>query len=163
VPYSRSRPLFGRELKAEEKCVQGTLVIGLTESDLDVLDVFEGDVCLLVSQICVPKLILSRKEYVRERVAVHPLESLAGLSSEPSTFTAESLIMAAPPSELAGPVEAQTYVYNSLSDLKAELWSFDGFVKNNAWKWVGSEGNREVYTEVDRRRGVPCDVSHHAV
>ena len=81
---------------------------------------------------------------------------MAGLS-DASTIKAESLVPAVPPSlpasfELA-PVEAETYVYVSLSDLKADLWSFEDFVKNNAWKWVGSEreGNL-LFTEVDRRR-----------
>jgi len=148
LPYRKSQALFGRELEVEERCVRGTLVVGLSASDLDLLDVFEGN------------------EYKRERVGVHPLEPLAALTSF-STSTAESLVPATPsplpaPSDLAATVEAETYVYCSPSGLKAELWSFDDFVRNNAWKWVGSTEDREVYTEVDRRRGVPRDVSQVA-
>jgi len=103
--------------------------------DLDVLDVFEGD------------------EYVRERVVVHPLEPFSSLSaSETSALTM------APAAELAAPVEAEAYVYSCLSDLEAELWSFDNFVKNNAWKWVGNRADRQVYAEIDRWR-VSRDVS----
>jgi hypothetical protein len=40
--------------------------------------------------------------------------------------------------ELAEPIEAQTYVWClEDSDLEKELWSFDEFVKKNAWKWIG--------------------------
>jgi hypothetical protein len=110
---------------------------------------------------------LSRKEYIRQRVVVHPLEQFTGLSPESQIFKAESLIPAVLPplpstSDLAAAVEVETYVYGALSDLKAELWSFDDFVKNNAWKWFGSEERRDVYSEVDRRRGIPRDMSHSA-
>jgi hypothetical protein len=122
LPYSRSKLLLGRDLDAEERCVRGTLVVGLSNSDLDALDVFEGD------------------EYVRQSVIVYPLEPLASLS-ESSAFQAESLDSAAPPPapapfQLADPVEAESYIYDSLSHLKADLWSFDDFLKNKAWKWV---------------------------
>jgi hypothetical protein len=57
-------------------------------------------------------------------------------------------------SELAEPIEAQTYVW-CLEDskLEKELWSFDEFVKTNARKWIdkGAHGN-EDYAEVDEAR-----------
>ena len=36
--------LFDRELTQEERSVRGTLVRGLTKSDMAALDLFEGDV-----------------------------------------------------------------------------------------------------------------------
>jgi hypothetical protein len=36
--------MFGRDLNTEENSVRGTLVTGLTKRDIDLLDVFEGDV-----------------------------------------------------------------------------------------------------------------------
>ena len=47
LPYSRSRVLFvfeDGELPPEERTVRGTLVRGLTASDVALLDVFESDV-----------------------------------------------------------------------------------------------------------------------
>ncbi|TFK75220.1 hypothetical protein BDN72DRAFT_832572 [Pluteus cervinus] len=44
VPYSRGKTLFERDLELEERCVRGTLVVGLTEADLRYLDMFEGSV-----------------------------------------------------------------------------------------------------------------------
>ncbi|PCH42564.1 hypothetical protein WOLCODRAFT_102363 [Wolfiporia cocos MD-104 SS10] len=47
VPYSKSRQLFGetgRDLTPEERTVRGTLVTGLSKEDIELLDIFEGDV-----------------------------------------------------------------------------------------------------------------------
>jgi hypothetical protein len=38
--------MFGRDLNTEENSVRGTLVTGLTKRDIDLLDVFEGGVCI---------------------------------------------------------------------------------------------------------------------
>lgn len=40
-----------------------------------------------------------------------------------------------------------------MQQLAPRLWSFDDFVNNSAWKWVGvgASGNTE-YKEVDKRR-----------
>ena len=35
---------MGRPLSEDEACVRGTVVKGLTESDMQLLDTFEGDV-----------------------------------------------------------------------------------------------------------------------
>ena len=53
--------------------------------------------------------------------------------------------------ELAPPIPAQTYVWCSKdSYLKKELWSFDEFVRNNAYKWIGREAeSSKEYEEVD--------------
>lgn len=55
------------------------------------------------------------------------------------------------PSELANPVEVNTYVWClPSSELRAQLWTFEEFVKFNAWKWVGPTNNK-YFDEVDRR------------
>ena len=36
--------------------------------------------------------------------------------------------------------------------LEAELWSYEDFVRENAWKWVGRSAHDDHYAEVDRRR-----------
>ncbi|CDO74958.1 hypothetical protein BN946_scf184945.g30 [Trametes cinnabarina] len=54
---------------------------------------------------------------------------------------------------LPSPISAETYIYaGSISDLSPELWSYDDFVRENAWKWVGTGERDEYYAEVDRRR-----------
>lgn len=52
IPYSKSKSLFNRELSPEDKSVRGSLVTGLSESDVQLLDVFEGDVRPLPSPTC---------------------------------------------------------------------------------------------------------------
>jgi hypothetical protein len=43
VPSERSKAVLGRELTSEENSIRGTLVSGLTEEDVALLDAFEGD------------------------------------------------------------------------------------------------------------------------
>jgi hypothetical protein len=39
------------------------------------------------------------------------------------------------------------------SYLEKELWSFDEFVKNNAYRWIGPEAeSSEEYEEVDKTK-----------
>lgn len=45
LPYSKSRSLFSSDLDREDRCVRGSLVTGLSELDVKVLDEFEGAVC----------------------------------------------------------------------------------------------------------------------
>lgn len=54
--------------------------------------------------------------------------------------------------ELAQPIPAQTYVWCSKdSYLEKELWSFEEFARNNAYKWIGPEAeNSGDYEEVDK-------------
>ncbi len=47
LPCERSKALLGRKLTPEENCTRGTLVTGLTNQDIMLLDVFEGHVRLL--------------------------------------------------------------------------------------------------------------------
>jgi len=39
--------MFGRDLSTEENSVRGTLVTGLTQADIELLDIFEGNVLRL--------------------------------------------------------------------------------------------------------------------
>ncbi|KAG1743432.1 hypothetical protein EDB19DRAFT_1698454 [Suillus lakei] len=130
LPYSQSREMFDHDLNSEEKSVRGCLVTGLSEEDVRLLDVFEGN------------------QYTREVVSIHPLGPLANIRDIPP-IEAKSLVPTTPPpiptlSELANPVEAATY-----------LWTFEEFVKLNAWKWIGSGStDNKDYDEVDRRRAM---------
>lgn len=116
LPVSRGRALFNRDLTREECCVRGTVVKGLTTQDVELLDIFEGS------------------EYTRESVRVHPLGSFKDVS----TYTIDDALVPSQPSsssERPPAVDAETYIYVKAFNLKSELWSFDDFVKNNAWKW----------------------------
>ncbi|KAG2035248.1 hypothetical protein BDR03DRAFT_993460 [Suillus americanus] len=139
LPYSQSRAMFDRDLNSEEKSVRGCLVTGLSDEDVRLLDVFEGD------------------QYTRELISVYPLGPLANIRDIPP----KSLVPTTPPSmpmlsELANHIEAATYVWCfPSSDLRAQLWTFEEFVKLNAWKWIGSGStDNKDYDEVDRRRAM---------
>ncbi|KAH9071188.1 hypothetical protein EDB83DRAFT_2550809 [Lactarius deliciosus] len=82
--------------------------------------------------------------YVRLQVLVHPLGPFAPVPVDTTTSGAveDSLFMADfPPlpaaNKLAQAVPAQTYVW-CLRDsyLDKEMWSFDEFVRRNAWKFI---------------------------
>ncbi|KAH7925495.1 hypothetical protein BV22DRAFT_1088955 [Leucogyrophana mollusca] len=140
VPYSKSRAMFDHDLGLEERSVRGSLVTGLSTEDMRLLDVFEGN------------------EYTRESVSVHPLGPLVNLREIPPVDMLALVPVDPPPvptpSELGSPVEASTYVWcRPLDELRSQLWTFEEFVKYNAWKWVGagSAGNAD-YHEVDKRR-----------
>ncbi|KZP11022.1 hypothetical protein FIBSPDRAFT_195475 [Athelia psychrophila] len=140
IPYSKSKSLFNRELSPEDKSVRGSLVTGLSESDVQLLDVFEGD-------------------YTRDLVPVHPISPYSTLAPHPpGAHQNQSIPAAVPhthsPSTLPRPILAHTYVWcQPVQQLAPRLWSFDDFVNNSAWKWVGvgASGNTE-YKEVDKRR-----------
>ncbi|PIL35653.1 hypothetical protein GSI_02383 [Ganoderma sinense ZZ0214-1] len=161
LPHERSRELFAEagheEPPADQRNVRGTLVTGLNDKDIALLDLFEGD------------------EYTRESVLVHPLGPFTALSSTPVPRTTTPSVGAAsiplsqsttnaylvpltapelPPLDLLPPpLPAQTYIYaGPLSDLSPELWSYEDFVRENAWKWVGRGTVDDNYAEVDRRR-----------
>ncbi|KAJ7494766.1 hypothetical protein B0H11DRAFT_1857826 [Mycena galericulata] len=133
IPYSEGRSLFKHEIDREACSVRGTMVTGLSKSDIALLDLFEGS------------------EYDRKAVQVHPLSGLVNLSSytmptgTPSPLPSDS--------DLRDPVEVETYVYGDISGLMPEIWDFDDFVQKNAWKWYGyGSRNNPEYTEVDRRQ-----------
>ncbi|THU96044.1 hypothetical protein K435DRAFT_778746 [Dendrothele bispora CBS 962.96] len=119
LPYEKARHLFEQDLNDEEKCVRGTLVSGLTKKDIRFLDKFEGSL------------------YVRVEVDVHPLGPFSDLSHYSSQNDA-SIIPSDPeplPSVLTSSVKAQTYVFLDSSEVEAELWSFEDFVRNHSSNW----------------------------
>ncbi|KAF5367492.1 hypothetical protein D9758_003740 [Tetrapyrgos nigripes] len=139
VPFERGRKLFDRELDQDERSVRGTLVTGLTEGDLDYLDQFEGS------------------EYNRVRVDVHPLGELLDISNhsieDDSTYLPPVPPPIRNPDDLSRPVQADTYVYIDSFNLEPKLWSFEDFVRHNAWRWHGKEAGRNPdIAEIDRRK-----------
>ncbi|KAH8100760.1 hypothetical protein BXZ70DRAFT_906950 [Cristinia sonorae] len=133
VPTHNSQSIFQRPLTQDENSVRGILVTGLTDEDIRLLDIFEGD------------------EYTRETVSVHPLVSAEPLNSDnvivPRTTPSLPPLDALPPA-----VTAQTYVWvDSLDHLEPAIWEYSDFVKDSAWKWVGKSDSEE-YVEVDKRR-----------
>ena len=44
LPYERSKHLFDHELSEDERSVRGNVVVGLSDRDVELLDVFEGNV-----------------------------------------------------------------------------------------------------------------------
>lgn len=56
IPFEEARPLIGKDLPREEKCVRGNLVYGLSQVEQDLLDVFEGDVSHLPEWPTVPNI-----------------------------------------------------------------------------------------------------------
>jgi hypothetical protein len=57
---------------------------------------------------------------------------------------------------LAPAVRADTYVWaQPTSELRPEIWSYETFVRENAWKWVGDgAADNEDYMEVEERRAM---------
>ncbi|KAL1744470.1 hypothetical protein HDZ31DRAFT_38597 [Schizophyllum fasciatum] len=137
VSYEKGHTLFDRELNAEERCVRGTLVRGLTARDIARLDAFEGE------------------EYIRQELSVHPLTAFAPVRSDGEISGELNTIPSMPPhlpDSLAEPVLAHTYVWLvDISRLEAELWSYADFVKHNAWKWYG-DGTEVAEEELSERR-----------
>ena len=130
------------------------------------LDAFEGNVRLSLYSILSSRLTTClcaiKQQYVRKEVRVHPLGQLtaipsdAAVSSSEVTVVENSLTPAALPlipsaDELAQPISAQTYVWCSKdSYLEKELWSFEEFVRNNAYRWIDPEAESSgEYEEVD--------------
>ena len=56
IPYEKSRQLVGKDLPPADRTVRGTLVRGLNDSDVRLLDTFEGDVSLLSSMKPNPRI-----------------------------------------------------------------------------------------------------------
>ncbi|KAG6862559.1 hypothetical protein C0995_000107 [Termitomyces sp. Mi166 len=122
VPYEQTRVLIGHDLPLEDRSVRGTLVIGLSQKDLELLDIFEGE------------------DYDRRGVNVHPLSTFVKLSEYP--LDDKTLIPSKPPAlpaTLAPAFRTDTYVYNVYSRLEPDLWSFEDFVTKNARKWYNKQ------------------------
>ena len=133
---------------------------GLSEKDVQLLDIFEGDVSDVVRFETSPQGNPCLQQYTREVVSVHPLGSLTNIRDIPP-IEAESLVPPTPPpipalASLTSTAEVETYVWClSPSELRATLWTFEEFVKHNAWKWLGAgAANNKDYDEVDRRKAM---------
>lgn len=50
------------------------------------------------------------------------------------------------------------------SHVESKLWSYETFVKENAYKWIGEEASaeNEDYLEVDKRRGMNGNITRSA-
>ena len=128
--------MFSRDLTREERSVRGSLVMGLSDGDVRRLDVFEGGVSIKPLQTRAQGLrecFVVIKEYRRKQVLVYPLGPPVALDDIESTVPPPI----PPPNGLLSPLEVNTYVWCSyLSELHPTLWSFEEFVKENAWKWI---------------------------
>ena len=53
-------------------------------------------------------------------------------------------------------VKAHAYVWNKPPEetLDSAIWSYDAFVEDNLYKWVGSGADRSAYIDVDIARGL---------
>ncbi|KIJ54490.1 hypothetical protein M422DRAFT_240557 [Sphaerobolus stellatus SS14] len=134
VPYDQAKSLFNRDLTQDEKSVRGTVVQGLTEEDVRLLDIFEGD------------------EYTSETVSVSPLAPFTPLLDSVGTLVAHSEPLPA----LREFTTVQTYIWaDRLDRLVPEVWSFDVFVKEKLWRWVGKgSADNQDFTIVDERRAL---------
>lgn len=87
---------------------------------------------------------------------MHPLASLQSLNAPSINVVSTSAAPLPSSTELSEPVEANTYIWIvQLSDLEPELWSYEVFVKDSAWKWVDAgedDTTDKYYTEVNRRQ-----------
>lgn len=78
-----------------------------------------------------------------------PLEPLNTPSESVVSSTADSL----PDLSKLEPVDASVYIWTApIQYVISELWSYEVFMRNNAWAWVGPSEAKEEYAEVDRRR-----------
>ena len=158
LPYEKSRALFDRDLNLDERSVRGNLVVGLSHTDIELLDVFEADVrnhyFRLVSKTHV-LIAPSMQEYDRQKVQIYPLGPLEPLNSPSEDVIASSVSPLPAINELPEPVEADTYIWTAPTSLLVpQLWSYEVFIRDSSWKWVGLSADRESYAEVDRRRAM---------
>nr|GAT60716.1 predicted protein [Mycena chlorophos] len=133
VPWS----VFAEEHNREACSVRGTLVTGLSESNIEFLDIFEGS------------------EYRRQKVPVHPLDDLVPLLEyEMPLSTSVSPL----PEELRAAVEVDTYVYLNPRGLLPDIWSWEVFVEQHASQWYGDQdgsSDEEVDSGLTETRALP--------
>ncbi|GAC98439.1 hypothetical protein PHSY_006033 [Pseudozyma hubeiensis SY62] len=129
--------------------VKGTLVSGLTDSDVGYLDTFEGDEYIRSSVRVIPDP-LAPAERNSTRIANAGNAPLHAILSSLTKPRIASLCASTSPK-----IEAQVYTWVAGSDkLEDRVWEFDEFAKNHAANWVG-EGQVEhehEYQVVDRVR-----------
>lgn len=94
---------------------------------------------------------------------VHALGPLVALDDIEATGGEPPVVPA--PNEPPSPLEVNTYVWcRPLSTLQSKLWTFEEFVKESAWKWIGPAAqDKQDYTEVDRRRAMEGTIVHTEV
>lgn len=58
------------------------------------------------------------------------------------------------PTQLLPPIAAETYVYLRDNNLEIQLWSYEDFVRQNAWQWYKpfAADHNEYLAEVDKAR-----------
>ncbi|EST08705.1 AIG2-like protein [Kalmanozyma brasiliensis GHG001] len=129
------------------KAVKGTLVSGLTLSDVQRLDAFEGD------------------EYTRSLVSVlpdpaAPIETNATRIANAGNAPLHAILAGLTPNRIAelvssegSKVDAEVYTWSAGRDkLEDKVWEFDAFARTHAHNWVG-EGpveHEHEYQLVDR-------------
>lgn len=83
------------------------------------------------------------------------MSSLAPLNTPSEEVVADKTQPLPPLNALGEPFETETYVWTeSTGELETKLWSFEDFMRDSAWKWVGPSVHREDYEEVERRRAM---------
>ena len=85
-------------------------------------------------------------------MSVSPLSSFTPLSDSVHTIIAPETTLP----QLKDFIEVQTYVWSdSLDRLAPEIWSFDVFVREKLWRWVGRGSSTNAdYALVDERRAL---------
>jgi len=128
VPAKIGTEVLKRKLSDDEASVRGTVVKGLTKSDIRFLDTFEGD------------------EYTRDVVTVDLLSAFKDADSKND-------VTGAPSDGGKASIEAGVYLWTaSQSMLEPTLWTFDEFMREKAHMWIGNGSDEAEYLEVDRRR-----------
>lgn len=88
-------------------------------------------------------------------ISAHPLAPLTALKHEDEQTIAPSTPPPVPSADALAPgVPAQTYVWRKpVAELAPAVWSYEGFVAQNAWKWVGAAATQYGgFAEVEERR-----------
>lgn len=165
---------MGRDLNEDEASVRGSVVKGLTASDIQFLDTFEGDVCRVWHQSSASTIkfffdftdspdctsfhkystisMIPTQEYERQPVQVVLLSSwraTTGSRTPPPKSQEEELDSAAPTL-----VPTDVYIWTDpLTKLEPLLWSYEAFLRDKSHMWIGNGEQADAeYLEVDRRR-----------
>jgi hypothetical protein len=87
--------------------------------------------------------------------------SLSDFQKTETELTEASSMIPLLPTDLPPSLSAETYVYKSADALEEALWSFDEFVKTNAWKWYGEKAHESPgMADVDRVRARQGKYAH---